>query len=279
MDSTKTDVRVGFDFPIDHPRAQFLQAAVSNRDQSPPAVMNPSGVIYPGVETISAVERGKLDFGWINFCHLELLAPELRGLHAPFALKDKQMKTSEQRRDYLNTVNSALAHSPFQIAAVMRGADQVFCFENPLDLRESRFADLRIRVAGAGMYEEVVSALGATPAVASIVSAADLCTANGVDGAFTSPGAWSVLFRKHFRHVYLIENLMMITYVLLMRKEDLSTPWAQPVMQANHELVTENWETMRRQDLEIIDTMCTQTDGSFTCIEATDAELERLNEI
>lgn len=277
MASSKTAVRVGYDFPSNHPRARFLHSAVTLCRKSAPVVMNPDNRIYPGADTIGAVRSGKLDFGWINFCHLEGIAPNLAAFHAPFTLSDETMRTTEQRSRYLSEVNALLEDTDFRICSVMRGADQIICTDRAIDPAGARFAGLALRVPGPGVYQRVISALGAKPILAPISTALALVESGEIGGAFTSPGAWQTLFKDHFPHVYHMKGLMMITYVLLSRRSDADTEWARLVRSANMQCVTEKWEEMRLQDDEILSTIATTTTDSYEVLEPTDREFRRLS--
>ena len=273
---SKKAISIGYDFPSNHPRARFLEKAVALSQKSVDIVMNPHDRIFPGADTIDAVRSGKLDFGWINFAHLEQIAPDLAAMHAPFTLSDTTMHTTEQRQQYLAEVNSKLGGTDLCIAAVMRGADQIICTGRPIELAGARFSKLPLRVPGSGVYENIIGALGAKPILATISTALALIESGKVKGAITSPGAWLTLFKVHYPHVYHMKGLMMINYVLLSRRADADAEWARLIKSANTQCVTENWDAMRLQDEEILAAIKSSNECTYQVIEPTDHEVRSL---
>ncbi|OXT02163.1 hypothetical protein B7H23_04375 [Notoacmeibacter marinus] len=253
-----------------------MEQAAGQCDPSVSLVMNPGGRIFPGAETIDAVRSSELDLGWVNFAHLESLAKDLAAIHAPFTLSDDSMRTTERRRQYLDRINALLDGTDLCISAVMRGADQILCSAEKIDPSGARFSGLPIRIPGPGVYEDIVKALGAIPVEASIVAASDLVGSGKARGAITSPGAWQTLFRYHFPHVYHMKGLMMITYVLVLRRSDVDTDWAKAANAAFTRCVTEKWDEMRVQDEEILAAIEACNAWTYEAIGPTDHELQRL---
>lgn len=274
--SSKKKIKVGYDFPSHHPRAKFLLQTVAHCSEKIDIALNPNERRFPGADTIDAVRFGNLDFGWINFSHLERIAPKLAAIHAPFTLSDASMHTTEQRSRYLAEVNSILEGTDLYISAVMRGADQIICTGHAIDLAGARFAGLTLRVPGPGVYENIITALGAKPSLASIVSALALVESGEAQGAFTSPGAWQTLFKNHFPYVYHMKGLMMINYVLLSRRADVGAEWAAAVEAASTQCVTEKWEDMRIQDEDILTAIEGFAGCTYEIIEPTDREVHLL---
>jgi C4-dicarboxylate-binding protein DctP len=274
----KKTIAVGYDFSTDHPRARFLKETATFCRDAVDIEMNPGNRRFPGADTIDAVRSGDLDFGWINFAHLERIAPSLAAIHAPFTLSDATMHTSEQRSRYLAEVNSNLAGTDLCVAAVMRGADQVICTKREIDTSGARFAGLTLRGPGPGVSENIITARGAKPSLASIVSALALVESGEAQGAFTSPGAWATLFKDHFPHVYHIPGLMMINYVMILRSANVDTVQAKAVSFASMQCVTEKWEDMRIQDEEILSAIAGFEGCTFEVIEPTDSEVGSLTD-
>src|SRR2546423_13888408 len=100
---------------------------------------------------------------------------------------------------------------------MMRGADTLFIFRNrqvraPDDLRE-----LKIRVAGPGVYQDVVRSLGAQPVVFPAIEMGAALARGAMDGIVTSPGGWGKNMQEAPRGS-LVPGLLFYTYFLIADK-------------------------------------------------------------
>ncbi|WP_417728502.1 TRAP transporter substrate-binding protein [Roseovarius sp.] len=248
--------RMGFDFPENHPRAKYFFAVMEDLVRAAgaarPLVINPDNILFPGAQTIDAIQGSQLDVGWMNAAHLERLHPALSALNLPFGLSDDAMTDGAYQDRLLDVINTCLRPEGLAVAAIMRGADQVFAmFDGPL----YALGDLtgkRIRVAGPGVYEDLMYALGATPVVMPITDLREAVTQRAIDGVFTSPGAWQTLLAGDLNFISRVPGLMMITYVAIVSTETLRDPSFAGAHESLQRNVSRNWDRMREDDNEIL---------------------------
>lgn len=200
------------DIPSHHHRVPYFHRLAE--------AMATSGLFPSGVEATSdAAFAGALGMEWVkrngglccvNASQLETIDPALGFLTLPFGLDD-EIASNGRLDATVALADSISARRGFRIIGLMRGADQLFVHAR-LDIgRLADLAGLRTRVAGPGIYEELIRAFGGTPVVQPIPGLADAVRQGRVDAVFTSPGAWAAEIRSMMPNALAVPGAMMIT--------------------------------------------------------------------
>lgn len=254
-----TSVSMAHDIPGSHPRIQYFNALVeAARKQSQGkvnVVINPGGIVLPGRASLDAVRDGTVDLAWINAAHLERVDSRAGFINLPFGINDDNMLTDRDRERVLALLNQILRKKGLVVLGMMRGADQLFIFRDKQVRAPEDLNALKVRVAGPGIYEEIMRALGAAPVVIPIPQITDALTKRALDGIFTSPGGWKTTAGLQLRKAVQIPGLMFINYVLVAdadRFEHLSHDVRAAIERAARSEVTERWAEMHRDDEQVL---------------------------
>jgi len=97
-----------------------------------------------------------------------MLDPRVGFTTLPFGINDENMSNETARKSIIDFIQRYMNDKQLKVIGMMRGAINYFIFK---DRRVRSLADiqgLRIRVAGHGIYEDMMSALGAVPIVLPI---------------------------------------------------------------------------------------------------------------
>ncbi len=154
----------------------------------------------------------------------------------------------------LELVRSYVEPRGLKALALMRGADTIFIFRSrqlraPEDLR-----GLKIRVAGPGVYQDVVRSLGAEPVIYPAVEMGSALARGAMDGIITSPGGWG----KNVQDApsgSSVPGLMFYTYFLIADAAWLGAlPAAEQkaLSEAARAAVTEKWSEMLADDARLV---------------------------
>jgi len=242
-----------------HPRyAQLaqMQAEVARRTQGMLTIaINPGGkVLYPGQASLDAVRNKTVPLTFVNSAFLQSVDPELGFLNLPFTITDSMMARPGMAEAVLALVRSRTEPRGLAALAIMRGADTIFIFKDRQLRSPDDLMGLRIRVAGPGVYQDIVKSLGATPVVFPAIEMGAALARGAMDGIITSPGGWGKNV-KDAPSATLVPGLLFYTYFLIADKAwfDALPPAEQKALaEAARTAVTEKWEEMRADDAHLV---------------------------
>lgn len=247
-----TSIRLAADIPSAHPRvAHFHGLAQHLNGAGIPCELLLDGERFAGARSMAALASGDVGGVWVNASHLEALAAPLSVLHEPFGHADAQWGVPGRAQALVEWVNGHTAPSGVRTLAVMRGADQLFASARTTLEDLAQFQGQRVRVAGTGMYEALMRALGAEPVVMPIPDIPQAFTGARLDQVFTSPGGWQTQLGDQARCATWVPGLMFITYFLVCRADWLAAlPDAAraALAETSRRQVTEAWGQMQRDD-------------------------------
>jgi C4-dicarboxylate-binding protein DctP len=242
-----------------HPRyTQLTQmsADVARRTQGTLTVaINPGGkVLYPGQASLDAVRSGRVPLTFVNSAFLQSIDVELGFLNLPFTITDELMAKSGLAEGIVGLVRGYVEPHKLKVLAMMRGADTIMIFRDrqlhaPDDLR-----GLRIRVAGPGVYQDIVRSLGAEPVIFPAIEMGAALARGAMDGIVTSPGGWG----KNVQDApsgTLVPGLLFYTYFLIADKAWFDAlPAAEQVAlsEAGRTTVTAKWAEMQADDARLV---------------------------
>lgn len=213
------------------------------------------GDLYAGRKALEAVRTGAVRMAWINTSHLEVLAQELSVIHLPFGPGDAELREPDRASALARLIDSRTRAAGIRTLGLMRGADQLFASPRH-DIRAIEdLRGLRVRVAGPGMYEEILRSLEAIPVPLPIPAIRDAFAAGGIDCVFTSPGGWQTQFGPEVCHGSRVPGLMFITYALVADAawfEGLDASVARTLQAAADRQVTWAWADMERDDAAVL---------------------------
>lgn len=266
---TSEAVSFVYDIPAGHPRLpyfeEFASAVDARSDRGLAVGINPQKEVLAGWASLDAVRAGEAHIAAVNMAHLEALEPAAGFMNLPFGVNDTIMSDDRTRDTLVATLAEQLRPHGVELLGVMRGADQLFAF--PQD-DVSALQDLRgkrIRVAGSGIYEEVMRGLGAEPVPMPIPEIKEAMAKGTVDGIFTSPGGWSTEVLADAPHAVQVPGLMFITYGVVADADwlaGLSERERAAVIEAGVRL-TDQWEQMRDDDQAVVDRVVSDGDGTY----------------
>jgi C4-dicarboxylate-binding protein DctP len=241
-----------------HPRyAQLsrMQDEVAKRTHGALTIaINPGGkILYPGQASLDAVRNKTVPLTFVNSAFLQSVAPDLGVLNLPFTVTDERIaKGGAQKLVYL--VDGYVAPKGLRALGVMRGADTILIFKD----REVRTLEdmkgLKIRVAGPGVYRDIVTSLGATPVVFPAIEMGAALARGEMDGIITSPGGWG----KNVKDAPIashVPGLLFYTYFLIADKawfEALPAGERKALADSARTAVTDKWDEMRDDDARLV---------------------------
>jgi len=241
-----------------HPRyAQLsqMQAEVARRTQGALTIaINPGGkILYPGQASLDAVRNKTVPLTFVNSAFLQSVDPDLGVLNLPFTVTDERIaKGGAQKLVYL--VDGYVAPKGLRALGVMRGADTILIFKSRQVSTPGDVKGLKIRVAGPGVYGEIVKSLGATPVVFPAIEMGAALARGAMDGIITSPGGWGKKV-KDAPVASLVPGLLFYTYFLIADKgwfEALPQGERKALTEAARATVTEKWDEMREDDARLV---------------------------
>ena len=242
-----------------HPRyTQLTQMAadVARRTQGMLSIaINPGGkVLYPGRASLDAVRSGRVPLTFVNSAFLQTIDPALGFLNLPFTVTDELMQQPGMADGVLALVREHIEPHALKVLALMRGADTLFIFRDrqlrtPEDLR-----GLKIRVAGPGVYQDIVRSLGAEPVIFPAIEMGAALARGAMDGIVTSPGGWG----KNVQEApsgSAVPGLLFYSYFLIADKawfDALSASEQKALAEATRATVTDKWDEMRTDDARLV---------------------------
>lgn len=249
------------DIPPSHHRIRYFRKLVdtlSTGAEPFPCSLLLDGNNFAGRQALHAVHARDVEMAWVNASHLEALAPELAVLTAPFVTHDLALGRTGRASAMVDLLDTALKGSGVRAVGLMRGADQLFVYPDGQFDDVSDLSGLRVRVAGPGMYVELMSALGAQCVEMPIPRIAAAFTSGDVDCVFTSPGGWRTQVFDSARHATWVPGLMFINYVLIANERWIASlsPEARARLRRTVDAeVTSAWSSMRLDDERLLDQM------------------------
>jgi len=242
-----------------HPRyAQLTQMAaeVAKRTQGTLTLaINPGGkVLYPGQASLDAVRNKTVSLTFVNSAFLQSIDPDLGFLNLPFTITDELMVKPGVVEGVLALVRSYVEPRGLKALALMRGADTIVIFKNRHLRTPDDMKGLKIRVAGPGVYQEIVSSLGAEPVVFPAIEMGAALARGAMDGIITSPGGWGKNVQDA-PSASLVPGLLFYTYFLIADKawfDALSAGEQKALADAARTSVTEKWGEMQADDARLV---------------------------
>jgi C4-dicarboxylate-binding protein DctP len=242
-----------------HPRyTQLTQMAadVARRTQGTLSIaINPGGkVLYPGQASLEAVRSGRVPLTFVNSAFLQSIDPDLGVLNLPFGITDALMARPGMAEHILGLVREYVEPRGLKVLAMMRGADTIIIFKNrqvgaPDDMR-----GLKIRVAGPGVYQDIVRSVGAEPVIFPAIEMGAALARGAMDGIITSPGGWS----KNVQDApsgSLVPGMLFYAYFLIADKawfDALPANEQAALTEAGRSTVTDKWREMQDDDARLV---------------------------
>lgn len=252
------------DIPPAHHRLPYferLRAAICEGADALPCVLTLDGARYPGRVALDAVLTGEVEMAWVNASHLEVIAPSLALINQPFETDDTGMGRPGRAGALVDAVDQELQGSGVRVLGVMRGADQLLVYQSGVITDVEEMAGLRVRVAGPGVYPQLMQALGALPVEIPIPAIQNAFDTHQLDCVFTSPGGWKTQVFSTAKQATWVPGLMFINYMLVVNANWLSSRSANQRKRLRHladEQVTGAWDSMRRDDERLLEAMCAE---------------------
>jgi TRAP-type C4-dicarboxylate transport system substrate-binding protein len=253
-----TAVTLVHDIPPDHPRIpyfdDFAESVAASSGGELAIEINPDGEVLAGRASLDAVRDGSANLALVNMTHVEAMEPAAGFMNLPFALDDTMMADGRNRAAVSEVQAGLVRPHAVELLGYMRGADQLFAFPQDNVSRVEDIEAQRVRVAGGGIYEQIMQRLGAQPVAIPIPEIKERMGRGEVDGVFTSPGGWTTQVFGSAPHAVQVPGLMYITYALVANKDwldSLPTPQREAITVAGANL-TEQWVQMAEDDKAVV---------------------------
>ena len=242
-----------------HPRyTQLTQMAaeVAKRTQGTLTIaINPGGkVLYPGQASLDAVRNKTVPLTFVNSAFLQSIDPDLGFLNLPFTITDSAMTKPGVTEGVLALVRGYVEPKGLKVLAVMRGADTIVIFKNRTVTTPDDMKGLKIRVAGPGVYQDIVRSLGATPVVFPAIEMGAALARGAMDGIITSPGGWGKNVQDA-PSASLVPGLLFYTYFLIADKawfDALPAVEQKALAESARVAVTGKWNEMQADDARLV---------------------------
>src|SRR5882672_7453176 len=242
-----------------HPRyTQLTQMAaeVAKRTQGTLTIaINPGGkVLYPGQASLAAVRNKTVPLAFINSAFLQSIDPDLGFLNLPFTITDPLMAKPGVAEGVLALVRGYVEPRGLKVFALMRGADTIVIFKNRQVRTPDDMKGLRIRVAGPGVYQDIVRSLGAAPVVFPAIEMGAALARGAMDGIITSPGGWGKNVQDA-PSASLVPGLLFYTYFLIADKawfDALPAGEQKALADSARISITEKWGDMQADDARLV---------------------------
>ena len=242
-----------------HPRyTQLTQMAaeVAKATQGTLTIaINPGGkVLYPGQASLDAVRNKIVPLTIVNSAFLQSIDPDLGFLNLPFTIPDQLMAKPAVAEGVLALVRSYVEPRGLKVFALMRGADTIVIFKNRQVQTPDDMKGLKIRIAGPGVYQDIVRSLGAAPVVFPAIEMGAALARGAMDGIITSPGGWGKNVQDA-PSASLVPGLLFYTYFLIADKtwfDELPSAEQKALADSARVSVTEKWSEMQADDARLV---------------------------
>lgn len=247
------------DIPSDHPRLpyfdQFSESVATSTDGRLTVEINPNGEVLAGRASLDAVRSGAADLALVNMAHVEAMEPAAGFMNLPFAFDDTMMADDRNRTAVFDVQADLIRPHGVELLGYMRGADQLIAFPRDDVARVEDIEGRRVRVAGGGIYEQLMTRLGAEPVAVPIPQIKELVAGGRVDGVFTSPGGWATQVIADVPHAVQVPGLMYISYALVANQDwfDGLPDDQRDAVAAAGAGMTAQWVQMTEDDRTVVD--------------------------
>ena len=155
---------------------------------------------------------------------------------------------------------------------MMRGADTIFVFKKHQVRKPEDLKGMKIRVAGPGVYQEIVRSLGAEPTVIPAIEMGSALERGVIEGMITSPGGWG----KNVQDAplgSLVPGLIFYTYFMIADKS-----WLGGLPAEQRQALIDAARTMRDREMaghatgrfQLISTLVAKRGASFWSVPANE---------
>ncbi len=242
-----------------HPRYTQLaqmQAEVTRRTQGTLTIaINPGGkVLYLGQASLDAVRNKTVPLTFVNSAFLQSVDPDLGFLNLPFTITDALMAKPGVAAGILGLVRGYVEPRGLKVLAIMRRADTIVIFRKQQLRAPDDMEGLKIRVAGPGVYQDIVRSLGAEPVVFPAIEMGAALARGAMDGIITSPGGWGKNVQDA-PSASLVPGLLFYTYFLIADKawfDALPAGEQKALADSARASVTEKWSEMQADDARVV---------------------------
>jgi TRAP-type C4-dicarboxylate transport system substrate-binding protein len=228
--------------------------------------INPGGkVLYPGQASLDAVRSGRVPLTFVNSAFLQSIHPSLGFINLPFNVTDETMLKPGVREAIIKLVQAYVEPTGLQVLGLMRGADTIFVFKKHQVRKPEDLKGLKIRVAGPGVYQEVVRSFSAEPSVIPAIEMGSALERGLIHGMITSPGGWG----KNVQDApngCLVPGLIFYTYFMIADKvwlNGLPADQRQALIDAARTNVTEKWRDMQQDDHQLVSTLVADRGATY----------------
>jgi C4-dicarboxylate-binding protein DctP len=233
-----------------------MAAEVAKRTQGTLTIaINPGGkVLYPGQASLDAVRNKTVPLTFINSAFLQSVDADLGFLNLPFTITDQLMSKPGVAEGVLALVRSYVEPRGLKVFAIMRGADTIVIFKNRQVRTPGDMKGLKIRVAGPGVYQDIVRSLGAAPVVFPAIEMGAALARGAMDGIITSPGGWGKNVADA-PSASLVPGLLFYTYFLTADKawfDSLPAAEQKALADSARVSITEKWGEMQADDARLV---------------------------
>ena len=260
-----------------HPRYRHFYQMVADVAKQTSGLLtiaiNPGGqVLYPGQASLDAVRSGKVPLTFVNSAFLQSINPSLGFINLPFSVTDETMLKPGVREAVIKLIQSYVEPTGLQVLGIMRGADTIFVFKKHKVRKIEDLKGLKIRVAGPGVYQEIVRSFGAEPSVIPAIEMGAALERGVIQGMITSPGGWG----KNVQDApngSLVPGLIFYTYFMIADKvwlNRLPADQRQALIEAARTNVTEKWQEMQQDDLQLVSSLVANRGATFWAVPANE---------
>jgi C4-dicarboxylate-binding protein DctP len=204
--------------------------------------------------SLDAVRNKTVPLTFVNSAFLQSIDPELGFLNLPFTIADALMAKPDVAEGVLALVRRYVEPRGMKVLAIMRGADTMLIFKDRQVRAPDDMKGLRIRVAGPGVYQDIVRSLGAEPVVFPAIEMGAALARGAMDGIITSPGGWGKNVQDA-PNASLVPGLLFYTYFLIADKtwfEALPAGEQEALAESARVSVTQKWAEMQADDARLV---------------------------
>jgi len=200
------------------------------------------------------VRNKSVPLAFINSAFLQSIDADLGFLNLPFTITDALMAKPGVAEGVLALVRGYVEPRGLKVFALMRGADTIVIFKNRQVRTPDDMKALKIRVAGPGVYQDIVRSLGAAPVVFPAIEMGAALARGAMDGIITSPGGWGKNVADA-PSASLVPGLLFYTYFLIADKawfDALPSVEQKAFADSARVSVTEKWTEMQTDDARLV---------------------------
>ena len=189
----------------------------------------------------------------MNSAFLQSIHPSLGFINLPFNVTDETMLKPGATEAVIQLVQTYVEPTGLKVLGLMRGADTIFVFKNHQVRRPEDLKGLKIRVAGPGVYQEVVRGFGAEPSVIPAIEMGSALQRGLINGMYIPGGMGKECSRGAPRMPGSGTDLLHLFHDC--RSEVANGAAGGPatgVIDAARINVTEKWRVMQQDDQQLV---------------------------